>query len=182
MRFFEKLRRRKLVQEQPEGVILSPDAAAPLPIAQLEMVLAEVDRELQDLAGRQASAISRASVVLAAAGVTAFAPITADLGWALAVSFFSVVSAGFAVASIRYWPSKAARLARHDVAAYLRADPYHVQWRLTKDKFTELYAARRDLDRKANLVEGAVVMLLLAWTTALTARFIIEPLTSGGGY
>ncbi|WP_344368627.1 hypothetical protein [Agromyces tropicus] len=143
---------------------------------------AELDRELESVAGRQANAVTRASIVLAAAGVTAFSVASSSLGWSLIPAFLSLVSAFLSLAGIRYWKSRAVQLKRAHVKAYLEASPYDAQWRLVADKFDELGAARADLERKTNYLEGAVGMLVLAWTSAVVVRFVVEPVLTGAGY
>ena len=152
------------------------------PVAQLSLVMAELDRELDSVAGRQANAVTRASITLAAAGITAFSIVSSSLGWSLVPAFFSLVSAFLSLAAIRYWKSQAMQLKRADVRSFLNAPIYAAQWRMVSDKFDELDAARTDLDRKTNYLEGAVSMLVLAWMSALVVRFIVEPVLTGTGY
>lgn len=154
----------------------------PDPLPQLQLVAAEVDRELDSLSGRQANAVTRASIVLAAAGVTAFSSITGNLTWALAPALLSLVSAILSLAAVRYWKSKAVQLMRPQVASYLKASPYDATWRMVADKFDELYAARDDLDRKRKFLRAATAALVLAWMSAVAIRFVVEPVLTGSGY
>lgn len=151
-------------------------------MAQLELVAAELDRELESVAGRQANAVTRASIVLAAAGVTAFSVTSSSLGWSLVPAVLSLMSACLSLAAIRYWKSNAVQLKREHVKAYLAASPYHALWRLVADKFKELDAAKSDLERKAKYLRYAVLALVLAWVSAVVVRFVVEPVLSGVGY
>jgi hypothetical protein len=154
----------------------------PEPIAQLELISAELDRELSNISTRQANAVTRASIVLAAAGVTAFTVVSTSLGWSLVPAFFSLLSAFLCFEAIRYWKSKAVQIKRAQVSAFLTSTHYVLLWRQVIDKFEELDAARTDLDRKSNYLSGAVGMLILAWVSAAAIRFIIDPILSGSGY
>ena len=152
-------------------------------MVQLQLISAELDRELSSLAGRQANAVTRASIVLAASGVTAFSVIsTTSLGWSTVPAFFSLLSAFLCFEAIRYWKSRAVIMQRSFVAPYLRVAAYQLLRRQVRDKFEELDAARYDLDRKSNFLSGAVGMLVLAWVSAAGVRFIIDPILTGNGY
>lgn len=157
-------------------------AESAVPIAQLALVAAELDREIESVATRQANAVTRASIVLAAAGVTAFSVDSSNLGWSLVPAVLSLASAFLSLAGIRYWKSSAVQLKRGHVKAYLDASPYDAQWRLVSDKFDELDAAKVDLERKAKYLRYAVLALVLAWVSAVLVRFVVEPVLSGAGY
>lgn len=47
-------------------------------VTKLALVSAEIDRQLNDVADRHSNAITRASIILAAAGATAFATVDSD--------------------------------------------------------------------------------------------------------
>jgi hypothetical protein len=143
------------------------------------LISAELDRELASVSARQANALTRASIVFAAAGVSAFALVSPLLGWSLVSTFLSVLSAFLCLAAIRYWSSRGVNMKRGQVGDYLKASPYDLLWRQVSDKFDELYAARSDLEKKANYIDGAVGMLVLAWLSAVAVRFLIEPILSG---
>ncbi len=151
-------------------------------MSQLALVSAELDRQLANVSARQANAVTRTSIVLAAAGVTAFAVVGSSLGWSFVSTFFSLVSSFLCLRAIRYWKSNAAQLKRTHVAPLLKASPYDVLWRQVSDKFDELDAARSDLERKSNLFTGAVSMLVLAWVSAVAVIFVIDPILSGTTY
>lgn len=157
-------------------------SSRPVPIAQLKLVAAELDRELSNVSARQANAVTRASIVLAAAGVTAFSVVSTFLGLALVPASFSLISAFLCLAAIRYWRSKAIQLKRAHVAPYLDASPYDLLWRQVIDKFIELDAARSDLKKKSKYLRAATAMLVLAWLSAVAVRFLVEPLLTGVGY
>lgn len=149
---------------------------------QLLLVSAELDRELANLSTRQANAVTRTSIVLAAAGVSAFSIVGSSLGWSLVPATFSIISAFLCLAAIRYWDSRAVQSKRAHVAAYLASTPYVLLWRQVIDKFDELDAARDDLKKKSNYLAGAVSMLILAWVSGVAYRFVIEPIITGNGY
>lgn len=153
-----------------------------LPLEQLRLSSEEIDRELASVSARQSNAVTRASIVLAAAGISAFADVGTSLGWNLVPATFSAVSALLCLLAIRYWTSEASQIRTDDVKRFLKKTEYEVMWRLVADKYAELQAARADLERKADLVEGAVGMLILAWMSALVVKFIVEPVLTGTGY
>lgn len=152
------------------------------PLDQLRLVSAELDRELADLAVRQANAITRSSIILAAAGVTGFTSAGGQLILSAAPAFLSLASAVLAFAAIRYWPSRAIKMKRSHVKSYLDTTAYLLLWRQLADKFDELDMARRDLKRKTRFLTFATVALLLAWVSYAATRFFIEPAISGVGY
>lgn len=160
-----------------------PSGTPSEPLAQLELISAELDRELSNVSSRQANAVTRASIVLAAAGVTAFSIVSeSSLGWSTVPAFFSLLSAFLCFEAIRYWKSKAVQMRRAHVAPYLKATSYALLRRQVRDKFDELDAARADLERKSNFLSGAVGMLVIAWVSAAAIRFIIDPILTGTGY
>jgi len=152
------------------------------PLAQLRLISEELDRQLSNISVRQANAVTRSSIVLAAAGVTAFSNVSQSLGWSLVPVAFSVMSAGLSLASIHYWTSSATQFRRSFVKPYLGASEYGLLWRQVMDKFEELDAVTADLDRKTNRVQGAVAMLIAAWFTAVIIRFVVDPVLTGQGY
>lgn len=152
------------------------------PVQQLALVSSELDRQLESVSTRQANALTRASIVLAAAGVTAFTAAGPLLGWNSVPTLFSLLSALLSIRAIGYWKSSAVQLRRSHVKPLLEATPYDVIWRQVIDKFTELDATRADLDRKTNYLAGALSMLVLAWASAVAVRFVIEPLINVTSY
>ena len=143
---------------------------------QLALISSELDRQLSNISTRQANALTRASIVLAAAGVTAFAFTTSLLGWSSVPTAFSLLSAFLSIKAIGYWKSSAVQSRRSHVAAYLKVSAYDLLWRQVIDKFDELDAAKADLDKKMNYLAGALGMLALSWTSAVAIRFIVEPI------
>jgi hypothetical protein len=152
------------------------------PLDQLALVSSELDRQLDNVSTRQANALTRSSIVLAAAGVTAFTTTGPLLGWNTVPTLFSLLSALLSIRAIAYWRSSAVQTRRKHVAALLGATPYDLMWRQVIDKFVELDAARDDLDRKTNYLAGALAMLIIAWVSAVSVKFLIEPLLGVTSY
>jgi hypothetical protein len=152
------------------------------PLGQLRLISAELDRQLANHSTRQANALTRISVVFAAAAVTAFAQFTDLLGWSLVPAFFSLTSAFLCIAGMGYWKSFAMNYTPELLVPYLSASEYRLLDRQVKDKFHELAAARKDLDRKTNLLQGAISMLAAAWVSAALIRFVIDPILTGTPY
>ncbi|MCS3442205.1 hypothetical protein [Microbacterium phyllosphaerae] len=141
-------------------------------IEHISMISAEIDRELADVAARQANAVTRASIVLAAAGVSLFATVTSDLGVSAIPTLLSLLSACLSLAAVRYWKSDAEKIDLAQIKALLKATPVDAHWRLIDDKYTELQAARSDLSKKAGYLRWATVALLTAWVSAVAIRFL----------
>lgn len=152
------------------------------PLAQLRLIAAELDRQLASHSARQANALTRISVVFAAAAVTAFAQFTDLLGWSLVPALFSLTSVLLCIAGMRYWKSFAMTYTPALLDPYLKASEYRLLDRQVKDKFHELGAAKNDLERKSKLMRGAMWMLTAAWVSAFLIRFVIDPILSGTPY
>ncbi len=152
------------------------------PLAQLRLVAAELDRQLASQSARQANALTRISVVLAAAAVTAFTQVSDLLGWSLVPALFSLTSAFLCFAGMRYWKSFAMAYTPELLDPYLGASEYRLLDRQVKDKFYELAASKKDLQRKSNLMQGAMAMLLAAWVSAFLIKFLIDPILTGTPY
>lgn len=152
------------------------------PMEQLTLVSMELDRQLSNVSVRQANALTRASIVLAAAGVTAFSFVASLLGWSLVPTVFSLLSALLSIKAIGYWKSNVVQMRRSHVGPHLEATPYDLLWRQVIDKFDELDAARADLDKKMNYLAGALGMLVFSWTSAVVVRFVVEPILNVTSY
>lgn len=145
---------------------------------QLVVISAELDRQLANVSSRQANAVTRASIVLAASGVTVFVAPTLTFGWGLVPALFSLISAGLALGAIRLWRSQAARLDRNLVASWLHFTPAHLQWRVLLDKLDELAATQDDLNRKNEYFTASTHFLVASWVLSLTVALLISPLIS----
>jgi len=151
-------------------------------IALLQLISSEIDREIENTSNRQANAVTRASIILAAAGITAFSTTHSSLWLSIVPVFLSFTSALLSLAGIRYWKSKSVQLTQGRIAKYIKSDIKSVQWRLMDDKFRELQAARNDLDKKTKFLRWAVASLVLAWIVSGVVRFIVQPYLTGVGY
>lgn len=147
----------------------------------LSLISAEVDRQLADVAVRQSNAITRASIILAAAGVSVFAAIDPQRElWMSAVpTGLSLIAALVSLAGLRYWKSNGTESTVSRVQALMAASVIDTQWSLLNDKHKELFAARRDMKRKSKYVRWSTVLLIAAWMSVIAIRFVVDPLVLG---
>lgn len=147
----------------------------------LSLISSEVDRQLADVATRQSNAITRASIILAAAGVSVFAAIDPQRElWMSAVpTGLSLTAALVSLAGLRYWKSNGTESSAARVQALMAASVIDAQWSLLNDKHKELFAARRDMQRKSRYVRWSTVLLIAAWMSVIAIRFVVDPLLLG---
>lgn len=147
----------------------------------LSLISSEVDRQLADIATRQSNAITRASIILAAAGVSVFAAIDPQRElWMSAVpTGLSLIAALVSLAGLRYWKSSGTESTVARVQVLMAASVVDAQWSLLNDKHKELFAARRDIKRKSQYVRWSTVLLIAAWVSVIAIRFVLEPLILG---
>lgn len=131
--------------------------------ATLALINGELDRELGDNAQRQSNALTRASIILAAAGATS----------ALASGSGAIVSAVLAgtatvvcLVAIFLWNSKAVILNEDRVGDWIEQKPSELSERIILDKLKELERGRRDLDLKNRAVAAGIGLSVLAWIVA----------------
>ncbi|WP_314094767.1 hypothetical protein [Microbacterium foliorum] len=150
----------------------------------LSLVSAEVDRHLADVATRQSNAITRASIILAAAGVSVFATVDPrqDLWMTALPTGLSFAAALVSLAGLRYWKSDAAQSSLARVQALMAATVVNAQWSLLNDKHKELFAARRDLKWKSRFVRWSTVLLVAAWMSVIAIKFGVDLLLLGSDY
>lgn len=153
-------------------------------LEKLALISSEVDRQLADVATRQSNAVTRASIILAAAGVSVFAAI--DPGrelWMSAVpTGLSLIAALVSLAGLRYWKSNGTESSAARVQALMAASVVDAQWSLLNDKHKELFAARRDMKRKSTYIRWSTVLLIAAWMSVIAIRFVVEPQLLGADY
>ncbi|PZR03427.1 MAG: hypothetical protein DI536_36025 [Archangium gephyra] len=131
--------------------------------ATLALISGELDRELADNAQRQSNALTRASIILAAAGATS--AIASGSG-ALAAAVLAGAATVACLVAMFLWNSKAVILNGDRVGDWIVQKPAVLSERIILDKLKELDRARRDLDLKNRAVAAGIGFSVLAWIVA----------------
>lgn len=134
----------------------------------LEIIAAEISREISETNQKQANSITRASIVLAAAGISLFVPFTMRPAPFISLSILlAALSASFALVAISYWKSRGTIYTKELVQAYSSATPEQVLEKLVSDLLTELNASVRDLGRKTKWARVSLWLLSASWLSYL---------------
>ncbi|GGR27438.1 hypothetical protein ACFOE1_06300 [Agromyces mediolanus] len=145
-----------------------------------ELLLEELRRQLSDVASRQANAITRASIILAAAvAITAIEFTSAPNVWMVGPVLLAVASAIPGFAAIWLWKSQANVITVQHIREFRTFPADAVRTSFINDLQVELDAARRDLRRKNKAVQVALLLLVTAWLSAVVIALTLQ--LSGGG-
>lgn len=145
-----------------------------------DLVLSELEREKADNAARQANAITRVSIVIAANAIVVLPIFSGGLDlsamtglqWLIPLAP-AVASAAVGFASIHLWRSESFVLTAPLASVWRAGTPSQVRDRIIVDRLHELVKARADLDRK-NLLYNWAAGLLLATLATEVAVFILS--------
>lgn len=129
----------------------------------LALINSELDRELGDNAQRQSNALTRASIILAAAGATS---ALASGGGALFAAVLAGAATVVCLVAMFLWNSKAVILNEDRVGDWIVQRPSELSERIILDKLKELERGRRDLDLKNRAVAAGIGLSVLAWIVA----------------
>lgn len=146
---------------------MAPHKDSLQPVAELrslELLAGELEREIADVNQRQANALTRASIILAAAGLTLFLPFGSNLQLLQLVSMLLAAgSAGTAIFSIAYWQSRGMKFTKDAVDKYQTAKPEVIAKQLIQDRLVELESVSKDLTKKSKLVVVSLWLLGGSW-------------------
>lgn len=147
----------------------------------MTLIEQEVTRELADNLQRQVNAVSRASVILAAAGITGVVQVAGSSTsiWDAIVSVLAFVAAACAIVSIVFRTTKFVRMRYSTIDRWVEARPEALTERLVASKMRELVAARGDLAFKNYWLRAALVLMTLGWAIVLVQA--VATLISGSG-
>jgi hypothetical protein len=129
----------------------------------LALVNGELDRELSDNAQRQSNALTRASIILAAAGATS--ALASGTG-ALVAAVLAGTATVACIVAMFLWNSKAVMLDKDRVGDWIIQEPSALSERIILDKLKELDQGRRDLDLKNRAVAAGIGLSVFAWIVA----------------
>lgn len=115
------------------------------------------------MATREANALTRCAIILAASGVTAVAQVTVNGVGGVVLSAISLIAAFAGLAGVMLYKSRAVVLTNERVAAWLARAPDDVADRLLADKMAELERARRDLQTTNRWVMIGLAILAASW-------------------
>lgn len=139
----------------------------------IDLASAEIDRGLADNLGRQANAVSRSSIVVAASGVTGVVQLTSSQSWPSIIVFvLAIVTAGVGLSATSLWNSKAVKVTDTAIREWISREPTDVRQALVRDKLRELYRARADLDRKNSRISWAYGFLIVTWLASFVANVL----------
>lgn len=132
-----------------------------------DLLLGEIEREQADNAARQANAITRVSIVIAANAVVVLPVFSGALNlstmtglqWLIPLAP-ALASSVVGFAAIRLWQSEAMGVTESLANAWRSGTPAQVRGRLIDDRLHELEKARSDLRRKNTLYNWAAVLLV----------------------
>lgn len=148
----------------PQGE--SPSSTSEL--TTLQLIADELGREITEVNQRQANAITRAAIVLAAAGVTLFIPIGDGLGvLELLMNICAAISSIAAIVTISYWKSNVVELNPQLIAQYSSSNPSVLFERIINDRMTELSASINDMNKKALWATISISFLAASWALNL---------------
>lgn len=136
-----------------------------LPMEQLQILGAELNRQLSENTTHQNLLITRALVLVGAAGLSLSLWDRSDpMGWyGLAGTIAAVLAAAFGLAALWLWRSPAPVTTPSIIAQRLAADPYSVLYATVMDLSKTVMQRVGDVRRKARFVTIGFVLMVLAW-------------------
>lgn len=138
-------------------------------MAQLEAVNTEILRQLTAANDRQESIRTRATILIAAAGILSTFPAQADRTiWHLSGVFLAVAAALLGL--IAAWPLfRKVADADESFDARINADPYSTLFSIVSDNRIELRETFKMTENMARYLRTGYLLLVLSWLATSTA-------------
>lgn len=146
--------------------------ALSLPVEQLKLIHAEVDRQRAVMSQRRSNMFTRATILVAASGVlTSVLALNWASPWQFISAAISIMAAGFGVWAM--WPRTVIDSdATLNFKARLEADPYSTEYSIVSDNMDALASNMASIEKLGQVVSRGYAVLVLSWlVTLLVAVF-----------
>jgi len=157
----------------------APDPGSPLPSEQLVILRAELERELAENLSQQSLLVTRALVLVAAAGASLGLWASPHGTVAAIGTLLAIVAAILGVAALWLWKSPAPIYDSSTVKAYVRADTYSILYRLVADLSATVERRVSDARLKARFITAGFLVMVVSWV--MLALAVMTGDTPNGG-